>query len=137
MWISFNVFTATVPAHCIVAMIALAATISRTRPRLTMFDAYLALVLAVALAAVLLGGSRPASLAQILIRWGIPFLAARVRVSATGTRFAVDVIATRLGLVGGSAVLELLLTWHLFVGWNVGWDPSSPEFNARPRKTAG
>lgn len=128
VWIEFHVLAATVPVHCLVATIAVAATVSRTRARLTKFDAYFALFLAVSLAAVLLAGSLPPSWAQMVIRWAIPFLAARVLVSATGTRFAVDVIAVLFGLVGALAVLELLLTWHPFVGWNPVWDPDSIDY---------
>jgi hypothetical protein len=62
--------------------------------------------------------------AQQPIRWGIPFLAARVLVSATGIRFATDVIALLFAIVGGLAVLELLMVWHPFVNWNI----ETPEF---------
>lgn len=124
-WISFEVFSLTIPVNCIVAAIAVVATISQAGVKFSRFDAYFAAFLGVCLTVVLLSGSSAASWVQILLRWCIPFVAARVLVSATGTRFAVNVIAAVLGLVGGLAVLELLLTWHPFVGWV----SSSPEFD--------
>jgi hypothetical protein len=117
IWISIH-FLANVPFHCVVAIMAAAATITRTRITVTVFDAYLGLFLAVSLAAVLLAGSSDALWAQMLVRWGIPFLAARILVSATGIRFATDVIAFLFAIIGVLAVLEFLLLWHPFVGWN-------------------
>jgi hypothetical protein len=119
VWMSID-YIATVPAHCVIAVLVTAANIGRTNFRFTKYDGYFALFLLLSFAAVLVGGSSWAFCAQIVLRWGIPFLAARVLVSATGTRFAVNAIALIFGLVGGLAVLELVAAWHPFVGWNSG-----------------
>lgn len=115
IWISIDL-AANVPAHCIVALLAIAATLPRTNLTFTKYDAYFLVFLFLSFAAVLIGGSTSASWAQILLRWGIPYLAARVLVSAVGVRFAVNAIAIILGVVGGLAVLELVLSWHPFSG---------------------
>ncbi|MCV7151159.1 hypothetical protein [Mycolicibacterium pyrenivorans] len=119
VWISVDV-SATLPAHSVVGLLAIAATISKTPARFNRFDYYFAIFLAISLLAVLLAGSIWASWAQIFIRWGIAYAAARVLVSATGTRFAVNVIAVLFGIIGGVAVLEFVLQWHPFVGWETG-----------------
>ncbi len=121
VWISVDV-SATLPAHSVVGLLAIAATISKKTPaRFNRFDYYFAIFLAISLLAVLLAGSIWASWAQIFIRWGgIAYAAARVLVSATGTRFAVNVIAVLFGIIGGVAVLEFVLQWHPFVGWETG-----------------
>lgn len=123
IWISIDFF-ASVPAHCVVAILAIAATMRRTRPSLTSADTYFAVFLAACFAAVLFGGSSAGLWAEILIQWGIPYMTARVLLLATGIRFTVNVIAVIFGLIGALAVLELLLTWHPFVGWHV----SSTQF---------
>ena len=119
IWIGVDFF-ATVPAHCIVALIAVAATLSREPSRFVKFDAYITLLLAVSLAAVLLGDASPGLWIQMVVRWGVPYLAARVLISATGIRFAINLIAVLFGLVGALAALEFFLVWHPFVEWNNG-----------------
>ena len=119
IWINVEL-TVTVPLHCIVALMAITANISRVELAITKYDMYFAAFLAVALAAVLLGGPSVTPWTLILVRWGIPYFAVRVLVSATGTRFAVNAIAAVLGSVGWLAVLELMLAWHPFVGWDLG-----------------
>jgi hypothetical protein len=118
VWVSAHLF-ANVPLHCIVAAMAVAATITGSRGQIpiTKFEAYFALVLAASLLATLFGGSTAAVWAQEPIRWGIPFLAARILVSATGIRYATNVIAVVFAVVGCLATIELVLAWHPFVNW--------------------
>ena len=119
VWVSLHL-VATVPAHCIVALLAVAANINRRALKMTRFDAYFSLFVGVTFAAVLLADSTWASWSAIVFRWAVTYLAARVLLSSTGTSFAVDVIAVVFGLVGALAVLELFLVWHPFTGWNTG-----------------
>jgi hypothetical protein len=123
IWISVH-FLANVPFHCVVAVVAAAATVNRTRITVTVFEAYLGLFFAVSFLAVLFGDASDALWAQMLVRWGIPFLAARILVSATGIRFATDLVAFIFALVGLLAVAELIFVWHPFVEWNF----PTPEF---------
>lgn len=117
IWIGVD-FVATVPVQCLVAVFAvLAAVVSGAPVRITKFDAYFLAFLAVALAAMLLRDSIWAEWAKFVIRWGIPLLAARVLVPAAGVRFVTNAIAMVFGLVGGLALLELLLVWHPFTAW--------------------
>lgn len=119
IWISIHLF-ATVPFHCIIAVMAIVATISRTRPKITTFDVYFLISWIISVAAVFFGGSSAGLSAAILLRWGIHYFAARVLVSATGVRFVVDVIAILFGVVGVLATLELLLAWHPYAQWSFG-----------------
>jgi hypothetical protein len=118
IWIGVD-FVATIPVQCIVAVFAvLVAAISGAPFRISKFDAYFLVFLAISLAAMLLRNSIWAEWAKFVIRWGIPFLAARVLVPAAGMRFVTNAIAMVFGLVGGMALLEWLLVWHPFTGWS-------------------
>jgi hypothetical protein len=124
IWISVHFF-ATLPMHCIVAVIAVAATIGRSRMTITRYDVYFALILGIALVAVLFGSSTGPLWAQLVVRWGIPFFATRVLLSGTGIRFGTSLMAILFGVVGGLATIEFLLSWHPFVGLYV----NNVEFN--------
>ena len=118
IWIGVD-FVATIPVQCIVGVVAiLVVAISGAPFSLTKFDVYFLVFLAVSLAAMLLENSIWAEWAKLLIRWGISLLAARVLVPVAGIRFVTNAIAIVFGLVGGMALLELLLVWHPFTGWS-------------------
>lgn len=120
VWISIDIGV-TVPAYCLVGVLAITSSLGGgTRVELNLYDCYFAGLLLISLAAVLLAGSTWASWAQIAVRWGIAYAAARILISATGTRFAIDAVAIIFGILGGLAVMELLLQWHPFVGWETG-----------------
>ena len=118
-WATIHIFV-NVPIHCVIAMVAVAAVVFRIGPKFTKFDAYFALLSGTAVAAALFGGAGMGSAVQIIFAWVIPFLAARVLVSAIGVPFAVDAIALILGLVAALAILEFIFDWHPFVDWNFG-----------------
>lgn len=125
IWVSAHLL-ANIPLYCVVAIMAVASVMTNTQSRFTftVFDAYFSAVIAVSFLAVLFGGSNAAVWVQQPVRWGIPFLAARILVSATGTRFAVNAFAVIFAIVGGLAVVEFLFVWHPFVNWNTG----TPEY---------
>lgn len=116
IWISVDVVV-TVPVHCIVAIIALLANFSGSQPQLNPFDLYVATLVLLTLLAVALGDANPAYCAQIIVRWCIPYIAVRVLVTGVGTRFAGNVIAVTLALVGFLALLEFLTDIHPFTSW--------------------
>ncbi|MDX1888202.1 O-antigen ligase family protein [Mycolicibacterium sp. 050158] len=133
IWISVHVL-ANVPIHCVVAVMAVAATIGRSNVKFSVFDAYFIAFLTVAMLAVYLDNSNAALWAQMVVRWAIPFLAIRVLVSCTGMKFAVDAVAVAFALVGAFAVVEFVMAWHPFVNWNY----YTPEFAAwHPIQTRG
>lgn len=119
IWISVH-FLIAIPVHCIVAVIAATATVFHTSLKGTLLDVYFGLFMAVCVLAMSSNAISAHSVLIIIIQWGIPFLAARVLVSATGIRYAVDAVALIFGLVGALAVLELLADWHPFVSWSLG-----------------
>lgn len=119
IWIGID-FGATFPIQCISAIMAIAASVGGVRLAITRFDAYLALFLAVSFCAVWLADSSMALWLQFPIRWAIPYYAARFLISATGVKFASNSIAMFFTVVAGLAVIELLLTWHPFIGWANG-----------------
>lgn len=124
IWVSVN-YVLNLPAYVIIGLIVASAAFARARIYLTPFDLYFAGFLALSFAAVPLAGSSAAFWIQILLRWGIPFLVARVLVSAVGLRFAVNALALTFGVIGGLAVIEFLFAWHPFVDWSFG----SSEFD--------
>ena len=107
-----------VPAYCAVAVAALVACLAKSRVRFTIFDAYFVAFLSLALLASLYSGTNKALWAEMAIRWGVPFFAARIIVAATGVRFAANAIAAVLGMVGALAFLEMTFVWHPFVAWD-------------------
>jgi hypothetical protein len=133
IWISVHVF-ANVPIHCVVAVMAVAATIGKSDVKFSIFDAYFIAFLTIAMLAVYLDNSNAALWAQMIVRWAVPFLAIRVLVSSTGIQFASDALALAFAVVGGLAIVEFLLIWHPFVNWNF----YTPEFAAwHPIQTRG
>lgn len=119
VWIGVDFVTA-IDAQCIIGIVAIIATFNRAPITFNKFDAYVALVVGLAFLAVLFGDSPVDLWRQILVRWVVPYAAARVLVSATGARFAVNVLAVVLGIAGAVAILELALTWHPYVNWDNG-----------------
>lgn len=123
IWVGVDL-VASIPVQCIVAIIAVFVAQRSVHSRFTMFDAYFVMLLSLSFAVVLVGGSNWAWWAQIPVRWVIPYLAARVLVSAVGIRFTVDAIALVFGIVGMLAIVELLISWHPFAGLIT----STPEY---------
>lgn len=119
VWVSVD-FVTNFPLYCLIALLVMAATAANSNVKWTSFDALFIVFFLVALAAVVLGGSSWAMWAQIVIRWGIPFFAARVLVAAVGRRYFVDVFAIVFGAVGVLAILEYLTSWHPFINWTFG-----------------
>jgi hypothetical protein len=117
VWFSVDFFVS-VPAHSVVAVLAIASTVSRTKPIVTKYDVYFATFIMISFTAVLFGGSSAGLWSEIVLQWAVPFVAARVLIAAVGVQFGIDVIATILSLVAMLAVIEFLLQWHPFVNLN-------------------
>jgi hypothetical protein len=115
-WIGATLATY-VPISSVIAVIVLIVTIGKWRYKPTKWDLYFGMFLLVSLVAVVLGGSSQGLWAEFVVSWGLSFLVARVLISGTGTTFAINTVAVIFALVGGLALLELLLVWHPFIGW--------------------
>jgi len=126
IWISIR-FVATIPIHCTVALLAIiAVAIGGHRFQFHIFDGYLILIVGVAALAV--DNVNQGMLAEIVVRWIIPYFAIRILAPAAGIQFTVDAISLMLAVVGCLAVIEFLLSWHPFVSWTVDWNSKSNEF---------
>ncbi|MUL76169.1 hypothetical protein [Mycolicibacterium sp. CBMA 226] len=90
------------------------------------FDGYLILIMSVAALAV--DSVNQGMLAEMVVRWLIPYFAIRILAPAAGIRFTIDAISIILAIVGGLAVIEFFFSWHPFVNWSVGWNAKSIEF---------
>ena len=126
IWISIRL-VATIPIHCVVALLAIiAAILGGHRIQFHIFDGYLILIVGVAALAV--DNINQGMLAEIVVRWIIPYFAIRILAPAAGIQFTVDAISLMLAVVGCLAVIEFLLSWHPFVSWTVDWNSKSNEF---------
>lgn len=126
IWISIR-FIATVPIHCVVALLMIiAVAIDGHRIEFHIFDGYLILIVGVALLAV--DNVNQGMLAEFVIRWLIPYFAIRILAPAAGIQFTIDAISLMLAIVGGLALIEFLLSWHPFVSWTVEWNAKSTEY---------
>lgn len=126
IWISIR-FIATVPIHCVVALLMISAVvIGGHRIQFHIFDGYLMLIVGVAALAV--DPINQGMLAEIVVRWVIPYFAIRILAPAAGIQFTIDAVSLMLAIVGGFAVIELLLSWHPFVTWTVDWNSKSVEY---------
>ncbi|MFC7673169.1 O-antigen ligase family protein [Mycolicibacterium sp. GCM10028919] len=117
VWFSVD-FVVSVPAHSVIAVLAIASTVSRTRPTVTKYDYYFATFITISFAAVLFGGSSAGLWSEIVLQWAVPFVAARVLIAAAGVQFSIDAIATILSVVAILAIIEFLFQWHPFVNLN-------------------
>jgi hypothetical protein len=118
IWVGVSWF-AYVPIQSLIAVGAIIAIAGSVGFDPTKFDIYFGVFLLLALAAVLLAGSNQGIWMEFALQWGLSYLVARVIVPATGITFAVNAIAVIFALVGGLALIELLFTWHPYVGLKV------------------
>lgn len=109
---------------CLVGILAVVATVLhpsfKSRLKLTKFDVYFALFYVLCVGVLAASAVEAHAPAILFVNWVIPYTTARVLVSATGGRFATDAIAVLFAIVGGLAIVELVLDWHPFTGWDVG-----------------
>ncbi|GCE36404.1 hypothetical protein Rhow_001770 [Rhodococcus wratislaviensis] len=117
-WIGLSMF-AYVPIQSLVAMMAIAAMTGKGYFERTGFDVYVVLFLVLSLVAVVLAGSNQGIWMEFALQWALSYFVARWLISATGIPFAVNATAIIFSVVGGLAVLELLLLWHPYQGWNM------------------
>lgn len=114
---------------CLIGLLAIAATVfqSDLQARLTLskFDVYFVFFYLVCVGVLAANKADAHAPVIIFVNWVIPYVTARVLVSATGNRFATDAIGLIFGIVGGLAILELVLDWHPFIQWDFG---SAPVF---------
>ena len=122
-WVSIH-FLVAVPFHCLVALVAVVASIFNDRPRtglkFTKYDLYFAVFIVVCLAAIGANGVEAHAAVLIAVNWVIPYATARILIPAAGVKFAVDVIAIIFAVVGGLATIELVLDWHPFTNLSFG-----------------
>jgi hypothetical protein len=116
-WIGMSMAVYVLPIQSIIAFIAIIVTKGKWSYKPTKWDVYSGIFLLVTLVAVLFCGSSRGAWATLVFEWGLSFLFARVLISGAGTGFAINTMAVIFSLVGGFALLELLLTWHLFAAW--------------------
>ena len=116
-WIGVSLAVYVVPIHSFIAFIAIIVTIGKWWYKPTKWDVYFGMFLLISLVAVVFGGSSRGLWAALVFECGLSFLVARVLISGAGTAFAINTVAVIFSLVGGFALLELLLAWHPFVGW--------------------
>jgi hypothetical protein len=116
-WIGVSMAVYVLPIQSIIAFVAIIVTIGKWWYKPTKWDVYFGIFLLVTLVAVLFCGSSRGNWATLVFEWGLSFLLARILISGAGTGFAINTVAVIFSLVGGFALLELLLTWHLFDGW--------------------
>lgn len=127
IWISVHVL-ATVPIYCMVAVIIVvfAVTFGSHHIEFSAFDAYLIAILGVA--SLAMDDVNRGVLAEMAVRWVLPYFVIRILAAAAGLQFTVDALSVLLAVVGGLAVIELFFAWHPFVNWSVDWNAKSPEF---------
>lgn len=118
-WVSLHILVA-VPFHCLIAVVAVGATIFHVSVTISKLDLYFGLFISICFGVLASNGVDAHSLVLIAVNWVIPYLAARVLVAGTGTRFAVNAVAITFSLVGALAIVERALDWHPFVGWDFG-----------------
>jgi hypothetical protein len=116
-WIGVSLAVYVVPIQSFIACIAIIVTIGKWWYKPTKWDLYFGMFLLVTLVAVLFCGSSRGAWMTLVFEWGLSFLLARILISSAGTVFAINTVAVIFSLVGGFALLELLLTWHPFAGW--------------------
>jgi hypothetical protein len=121
-WASVH-FLVSIPLHSLVALVAVVASIFSNGPRTGLkskYDLYFAVFIAVCFASIGANGVEAHAAVLIAVNWVIPYATARILISATGVRFAVDVIAIVFAVVGGLATIELVFDWHPFANFNFG-----------------
>lgn len=122
-WISVHTIVRW-PLPSLIGILAVVATVFhptfKSRLKISKFDAYFALFYVLCVG--VLAASTVDAHAPIIIfaNWVIPYITARVLVSASGIRFTINAIAVLFAIVGGLALLELILDWHPFTGWDFG-----------------
>jgi len=116
-WVGVSLAVYVLTIHAFIAFIAIIVTIGKWWYKPTKWDVYFGMFLLVSLVAVLFCGSSRGAWAAFVFEWGVSFLVARVLISGAGTTFAINTAAVIFSLVGGLALLELLLTWHPFAAW--------------------
>lgn len=118
VWIGVS-WSAYIPIQSVIAIAAIIANIGNGEFRINKFDLYFGTFMVIALAAVMLAGSNQGIWTEFVVLWGLSYLVARVLISSTAIPFAINTVAIIFAVVGGLALIELLLTWHPYVEWNV------------------
>lgn len=122
-WITVH-FLVAVPLHCVVALVAVVASVFNNSPRIALqfskYDLYFAVFIVVCFAVIGANGVDAHAAVLIAVNWVIPYVTARILISATGPQFWVNVIAIVFAVVGGLATIELVFDWHPFVNLNLG-----------------